>query len=179
MELLLIHSSFSRRGALILLSTGLVLPGWSQTGVLTKAFTNDRAGANTQEIVLMPKELLTKGLRRITTIPVNGDARGMEAQPLILAGVKVADGSTHDVAILPSMANKVRGVDAQTGIGIWATTLGTPITGGASIDMHLINDKWGVPSERYALDLRPGCCDRQGLERSCILGRLEERKPGL
>jgi hypothetical protein len=142
----LICSAFARRGALLLLSISLVPPGWSQTGVLTKAFTNDRAGANTQETVLTPNELLTKGLRRITTIPVNGDARGMESQPLILAGVKVADGSTHDVAILPSMANQVRGVDAQTGVGIWATSLGTPITGGASIDMHLINDKWGVLS---------------------------------
>jgi hypothetical protein len=138
--------SFFCRSSLLLLVVSMTIPGWSQTGVLTKAFTNDRAGANTQETVLTPDLLLTKGIRRITTIPVFGDARGMESQPLILANVKIADGTVHDVAVLPSMANQVRGVDAKTGAAIWNTTLGTPVNGGASIDMHLINDKWGVLS---------------------------------
>jgi hypothetical protein len=137
---------FARCVALMSLTISIVTPCRSQTGVMTKAFTNDRAGANTQEMVLTPNLLLTKGLRRITTIPVFGDARGMESQALILANVKIADGTIHDVAVLPSMANQVRGVDAKSGIAIWNTTLGAPINGSAAIDMHLINDKWGVLS---------------------------------
>jgi len=91
----------------------------------------------------------------------------MEAQPLILPGVKLPDGTTHDVMVLPSMANIVRGVDARTGAGLWSVTLGiglgTPINGNSptgprkaapdgcvgdypTIDCHQINDKWGVLS---------------------------------
>jgi hypothetical protein len=100
---------------------------------------------------------------------VNGDARGMEAQPLILPGVKVANGTTHDLMVLPSMANMVRGVDAHTGADLWDVTLGAalgrPIVGSSptgprktpqtqdgcvgdfpTIDCHAINDKWGVLS---------------------------------
>ena len=139
-------SNLSYRGFLTIVMASVALPALSQNGVFTKAFTNDRSGANTQETVLTPDLLLTKGIRKLPTIPVFGDARGMEAQPLILANVKVADGSVHDVAVLPSMANQVRGVDAKTGAAIWNITLGTPINGGASVDMHLINDKWGVLS---------------------------------
>jgi hypothetical protein len=137
---------FVRKCSLLCLSGLLVAPLVAQNGVFTKAFTNDRSGANTREAVITPNVLLTKGLRKLPTIPVTGDARGMEAEPLILAGVKVADGTVHDVAVLPSMANQVRGVDAKTGAAIWNATLGNPVTGGASIDMHLINDKWGVLS---------------------------------
>jgi hypothetical protein len=39
----------------------------------------------------------------------------MEAQPLILPQVKLPNGSMHDVMVLPSMANIVRGVDARSG----------------------------------------------------------------
>jgi len=121
-------------------------PAQAQIGVLTKSFLNDRSGANTRETLLTPNLLLTKGVRRVTTIPVFGDARGMEAQPLFLSAVKIADGTTHDIAILPSMANQVRGVDAKTGAAIWDVTLGNPIQGSNRIDMHMINDKWGVLS---------------------------------
>jgi hypothetical protein len=114
--------------------------------VTTRSFDNSRSGDNTQETVLTSAAVLAKGMVRQTTIPVIGDARGMEAQPLVLPGVKLKDGSTHDVMVLPSMANVVRGVDAETGAGLWQVTLGTPIQGSAAIDFHVINDKWGVLS---------------------------------
>jgi len=76
---------------------------------------------------------------------VIGDARGMEAQPLILPGVMTARGKL-DVMVLPSMANVVRGVDAHDGSAIWQVSLGTPIQGSGAIDFHNINDKWGCLS---------------------------------
>ena len=98
--------------------------------LLTRAWDNHRSGWNQQETVLTQANVKAKGIARITTIPVFGDARGMESQPLILPGVKLADGTTHDIMILPSMANIVRGVDATTGAALWQTPpLGTPITG--------------------------------------------------
>jgi hypothetical protein len=137
--------------AVMPLWTGAAPSAHPQTpAVVTRAFTNDRAGANTQETVLTPNLLTTQGIVRKTTIPVFGDARGTESQPLVLPALKVADGSTHDVMILPSMANVVRGVDAHTGAALWSTTLGTPINGSTAIDMFMINDKWGVLSTGVA-----------------------------
>ena len=113
--------------------------------VLTRNADNARSGVY-QDTTLTVANLKAKGVALRTVIPVIGDARGMEAQPLIVPNVKVADGTIHDVMILPSMANVVRGVDAHSGVGIWQTTLGTPVQGSGAIDMHLINDKWGVLS---------------------------------
>jgi hypothetical protein len=118
----------------------------AQTGVYTKAFDNARSGVNPNETILSQQSVMNKGVVRQTTIPVIGDARGMEAQPLILPKVKMADGSVHDVLVLPSMANVVRGVDAETGAGLWQVNLGTPLTSSARIDFHTINQHWGCLS---------------------------------
>lgn len=127
-------------------------PGW-----LTRSYDNARSGWNPHETVLTQAAVIQRGLVRQTTIPVHGDARGMEAQPLILPAVKITgqpcedpDGgsincppTTHDLIVLPSMADVVRGVDAETGAGLWQVTLGVPVQGSRAIDFHTINDKWG------------------------------------
>ncbi len=159
----------------------VALPAFGQTlpPVVTRAFDNSRSGANTKEMILTRDNVLAKGISRVTTIPVYGDARGTESQPLILPGVKLKDGSTHNVMILPSMANIVRGVDAETGAALWQTNLGTPINGGASIDMHQINDHWGVLStgvidpdtKRVYLVawISPDGTPQKGMQHVCVL----------
>ncbi|MGB8060806.1 MAG: hypothetical protein WCF26_02775 [Candidatus Sulfotelmatobacter sp.] len=112
---------------------------------LTRSWDNSRSGWNQHETILTQASVESKGIVRATIIPVFGDARGMEAQPLILPNVKTARG-TRDVMVLPSMADVVRGVDAHDGSGIWQVTLGTPITGSQSIDSHQINQFWGCLS---------------------------------
>lgn len=95
---------------------------------LTRSADNSRSGWNQSETILTQASVGTKAILRSTIIPLIGDARGMEAQPLILPNVKTALG-THDVMVLPSMADVVRGVDAHDGSGIWQVSLGMPITG--------------------------------------------------
>jgi hypothetical protein len=99
---------------------------------LRRSGDNARSGWNARETKLTQASVSTKGIIRFTTIPVFGDERGMEAQPLTLPQVKL-NGSTHDVMVLPSMANIVRGVDARSGAGLWQVTLGAnlgmPING--------------------------------------------------
>lgn len=112
---------------------------------LTRSADNARSGWNQHETIFTQASVAAKGLRRLTIIPVIGDERGMEAQPLILPNVNTAQG-VRDVMILPSMANVVRGVDAHDGSGIWQVALGTPINGSGKIDLHAINDKWGCLS---------------------------------
>ncbi|WP_158942946.1 hypothetical protein [Granulicella sp. S190] len=149
-------------GALLSL-TPLTLAAQTMVPWLTRSVDNSRSGWNQHETLLTQASVASKGIRRLTIIPVTGDARGMEAQPLILPGVKVADGTTHDLMVLPSMANVVRGVDAHSGAGLWSVSLGAPINGNTptgprkikpdgcvgdfpTIDCHAINDKWGVLS---------------------------------
>jgi len=112
---------------------------------LTRSADNSRSGWNPRERQLTQASVATKGITRATIIPVVGDARGMEAQPLILPNVKTALG-TRDVLVLPSMADIVRGVDAHDGSAIWQVTLGVPVTGSQSIDYHTINQFWGCLS---------------------------------
>jgi hypothetical protein len=112
---------------------------------LTRSADNSRSGWNQHETQLTQGSVESKGIVRAIIIPVIGDARGMEAQPLILPNVKTATG-TRDVMVLPSMANVVRGVDAHDGSGIWQVTLGMPVTGSTRIDSKLINQFWGCLS---------------------------------
>jgi hypothetical protein len=111
----------------------------------TRSADNARSGWNPRETQLTAEQIRKVGIVRSTIIPVVGDARGMEAQPLILPNVHTAAG-VRDVMVLPSMANVVRAVDAHDGSGIWQVALGMPVTGSAAIDFHLINDHWGCLS---------------------------------
>ena len=137
----------------LFLLIALFLPGLTGTSAaqttmepwLTRSADNSRSGWNPHENQLTQASVATKGIIRATIIPVVGDARGMEAQPLILPNVKTALG-TRDVLVLPSMADVVRGVDAHDGSSIWQVTLGVPVTGSQTIDMHQINQHWGCLS---------------------------------
>jgi hypothetical protein len=112
---------------------------------LTRSADNSRSGWNTQETQLTQASVTSKGIVRATIIPVIGDARGMEAQPLILPNVKTPLG-TRDVMVLPSMADVVRGVDAHDGSSIWQTPLGMPVNSSQQIDSMNINQHWGCIS---------------------------------
>jgi hypothetical protein len=112
---------------------------------LTRSADNSRSGWNPHEAQLTQSSVESKGIIRATIVPVIGDARGMEAQPLVLPNVSTARGK-RDVMVLPSMADIVRGVDAHDGSAIWQVTLGTPVTGSQSIDSHQINQFWGCLS---------------------------------
>jgi hypothetical protein len=135
-----------KRSILILLFSVITMPVFGQMQPwLTRESDNARSGWNSHETVLTQRGVIAKGVSLLTVVPVIGDARGMEAQPLILPGVSTARGK-RDVLVLPSMADVVRGVDAHDGSAIWQVSLGTPIQGSGAIDFHLINDKWGCLS---------------------------------
>lgn len=112
---------------------------------LTRAFDDARSGWNPRESRLTAPVIKAKGIVRFQTVALPGDARGVEAQPLVLPGVDTAKGR-RDVLVLATMANKVVAVDAHDGTPIWQITLGPPVRGSATIDMHQINDHWGCLS---------------------------------
>ena len=114
--------------------------------ITTRSYDNTRSGANLQEQILTPAAVGRRGMKRLFSLPLPGDARGCEAQPLIVPGVKLADGSTHDVVYVATMANQVFAFDANTGAQLWVVQLGTPIKSNPTIDDHPINDHWGILS---------------------------------
>jgi hypothetical protein len=114
--------------------------------ILTRSYDNARTGSNTKESVLTPAAVRTRGIKRLFSLGTPGDARGCEAQPLIVAGVKLRDGSVRKVVYLATMANDVLAYDADSGQLLWSVNLGTPIKSTPSIDIHMINDHWGIVS---------------------------------
>jgi len=114
--------------------------------VTTRAYDNTRSGANTQETVLTPQAVATRGIIRRLSLQLPGDKRGAEAQPLVVPGMTLADGTTHDVIYVATMANIVFAFGADSGAQLWQRSLGTPINGNRTIDSWLINDHWGILS---------------------------------
>jgi outer membrane protein assembly factor BamB len=129
--------------------------------VTTRSFDLARTSANVKETILTPNAVRSRGIKRLFSLNLPGDARGCEAQPLIVPGLVMADGSTHDVVFLATMANQVWAFDANDGAQLWQRTLGRPIDGNKDIDwsggptMPLINDHWGILSTPV-IDLAAG-----------------------
>ena len=123
--------------------------------VTTRAYDNSRSGANTQEAVLTPEAVAAKGIIRRFSLPLQGDKRGAEAQPLIVPQVALADGTRKDVIYVATMANHVYAFDAAGGRQLWQRALGTPVNGGKAIDNWLVNDHWGILSTPV-IDLATG-----------------------
>jgi hypothetical protein len=121
-------------------------PSGVMAPVTTRAFDNSRSGANLNETVLTQANVKARGIKRYASINLQGDARGIEAQPLILPRVTMANGVVRDVLLLASMNNSVWAFDANTLEQLWTQTLGVPVNGGVNIDMHTINDHWGLLS---------------------------------
>jgi hypothetical protein len=112
--------------------------------VLTRSYDNLRSGANLNETGLTPANVA--GLKKIFSLQPGDDARGCEAQPLLVPGVTTASGTRHDLCILCSMGNKVSAFDANDGTLLWVQHLGNPIPSSRNIDGWLINDHWGILS---------------------------------
>ena len=114
--------------------------------VLTRAYDASRSGTTLNETILTQATVSAKGIRKYFSLYMEGDARGAESQTLILPKVPVVDGTVRDVAVVSTMNNLVWCYDANDSDILWVQKLAVPVNGGSSIDMHTINDHWGVLS---------------------------------
>jgi hypothetical protein len=121
--------------------------------VITRSYNNARTGVNDQESELTPDRVGSRGIAKLFSLPVPDDARGVEAQPLIVPDVRLANGSVHDVVFLCSMGNHVYAYDANVGTRLWGpVSLGPPVQNNPrpihqiNIDSKNINEQWGVIS---------------------------------
>jgi hypothetical protein len=113
--------------------------------VTTRSYDLARSGATDNETVLSASALRQHGIVKLFSMQIADDPR-LEAQPLAVGNLRMADGHTHDVIFQASMGNTVYAFDAQSGAPLWHTKLGRPITGSRDIDQWLINVAWGILS---------------------------------
>jgi hypothetical protein len=114
--------------------------------VLKRGYDNVNSGANLNETVFTQASVAAQGIRKVFTLPMEGDARGCEAQPLIVPSVVMDDGTTRDICIVGSMNNTVWCYDANDSDIMWVKKLAVPVLGNGSIDSWNINNYWGIIS---------------------------------
>ena len=115
------------------------------SSITTRSYNTARTGANNTETVLSASAVSARGIAKLFSMSIPDDPR-LEAQPLAVGGVHLANGQTHDVIFQASMGNTIYAFDAESGAGLWNTHLGPPIVGTRSIDQWLINVNWGILS---------------------------------
>ncbi len=118
--------------------------------VLTRSYDNGRTGANTGEHVFTPAAIQARGIKKAFSLNMTGDDPRIEAQPLYVPSVKMADGTTHDVIYLFSMSNNVWAFDAVDGAPLWPrpVSLGKPFLPDWNdpVNSYHINRSFGVLS---------------------------------
>src|SRR3569833_2453529 len=80
--------------------------------VTTRSGSNLRHGTYLHETRLTPA-VVRGGLRKLFSMKMPGDQLGMEAQPLFMPSVRLANGATHDLCVCATMANAIYGFDAK------------------------------------------------------------------
>jgi hypothetical protein len=131
--------------------------------VLTRSYNNLRTGANIAETKLTPATVGELKLLRTVTLPAGDDPR-LEAQPLYLSDLRMADGTLRaGVVFVCTMANRVYAFDVDDASLLWGPVIIgphepiTPISqhkkpdphqpaDATDIDMYGINDRWGILS---------------------------------
>jgi hypothetical protein len=125
-------------------------PGFAKHAVLTRSYDNGRSGANAEEHLLTPAAITSRGLTKAYSLTIAGDDPNIEAQPLYVPDVRMADRTTHDVVYLFSMSNNVWAFDAASGVPLWPhpVSLGKPFVPmpGDPVDAYRINRSFGVLS---------------------------------
>jgi len=110
--------------------------------VLKRSYDLANTGCNLAETKLTPAYVKSNGVRVLGTLQMAGDARGAEAQPLVVPSVMMPDGFAHDLIVVADMAGSIWCWDGSTFALLWMQHLANPIKGTAAIDSWGINDFW-------------------------------------
>jgi hypothetical protein len=81
-----------------------------------------RTGWNQNETDLTPASVSSSNFGQLTTVSVDGN---VFAQPLLVSGFTMPDGSTHDVLVVATGHDSLYAFDAQTYAILWQVSLGT------------------------------------------------------
>jgi hypothetical protein len=104
-------------------AAGLKRPyGGTPIDVLLYHYDLLRTGWNQSETDLTPTTVASSNFGQLTTLNVDGN---VFAQPLLVSGFTMPDGTTHDVLIVATGHNTVYAFDAQSYAVLWQVSLGT------------------------------------------------------
>jgi hypothetical protein len=96
--------------------------GGTPIDVTTYHYDLYRSGWNNTETDLTPATVASANFGNIATLNVDGN---VFAQPMLLSGFQLPDGSTHDVLIIATGNNSVYAYDADSYTLLWQVNLGT------------------------------------------------------
>ncbi len=95
--------------------------GGAKIDVTTYHYDGFRTGWNQAETDLTPATVASKSFGLLDTLAVDGNVL---AQPLLLSGFVMPDGTTHDVLIVATGNNTVYAFDANSYAVLWQVNLG-------------------------------------------------------
>ncbi len=90
--------------------------------VTTYHYDQNRTGWNQTETDLTPATVASAKFGLLSTLKVDGN---VFAEPLLLSGFVMPDGTTHEVLIVATGHDTVYAFDAQTYATLWQVSLGT------------------------------------------------------
>jgi hypothetical protein len=96
--------------------------GGTPIDVLQYHYDQNRTGWNQTETDLTPASVKSGNFGLLATLNVDGN---VFAQPLLVSGFTMPDGSVHDVLIIATGHDSVYAFDAQTYAVLWQVSLGT------------------------------------------------------
>jgi hypothetical protein len=117
---------------------------YSGTPVDVLTYHNDklRTGWNASETDLTPATVASSSFGLLTTLNVDGNVL---AQPLIVSGIQMPDGTKHNVLIIATGHNSVYAYDAQSYAPLWQVNLGT-----SQLSVHVgcsdVQTEYGISS---------------------------------
>jgi len=96
--------------------------GQAATDVLVNNYDNFRTGANRTESILNVSNVKPETFGRLLSYSVDG---AVFSQPLVVSGLSILNGGTHDVVYVTTVNNSVYAFDAQGGSGapLWQIAL--------------------------------------------------------
>lgn len=122
-----VTTSCLRFCCVLLAACHLVAQEPTGVNVLTDNYNNARTNANLNETILSTLNVNPSQFGKLFSLPVNG---AINAQPLYMQSVTMADGNVHNVVFVATHHNDVYAFDADTqGAALWQVNLGPSVPG--------------------------------------------------
>jgi hypothetical protein len=133
--------------------TPLALPfAGTPIDVTTYHYDNLRTGWNPAETDLTQATVASAKFGVLKTLAVTGDVL---AQPLLVAGFKFPDGSTHDVLVVVTETNDAYAFDAATYATLWHVNFGVPQKAG-DVGCSHVHPNYGISATPVVVRTAPG-----------------------
>jgi hypothetical protein len=116
--------------------------GGTPIDVTTYHYDLNRTGWNPTETDLTPATVASSSFGLLATLKVDGNVL---AQPLLVSGFVLPDGTTHDILIIATGNDSVYAYDAQTYAILWQVSLGTAQTS-KSVGCGDVRPEYGISS---------------------------------